>query len=313
MWLFVAKRLASTLPTILLSASVVFFLARVLPGDPAQAILGDVASEQALVALRQRLGLDQPLWAQYLQFLGALLRFDLGRSMISGRPVTAEVAEVLPYTLELTAFAIVFGLLVGMPIGVAAALSRNRMLDYVSRVGSLIGLSFPPFFLAICLILLFSIYFPIFPVISALEAASPGRRLLTLILPGATLGIIFIAFVTRATRAAMLEVLPEPFVRTARMKGLSERAVLFRHACRNALLPVITVSGLYFGILIGNAVITEIVFTRPGLGKLIVGALDSRDYVMLQGLTIVYCFIVVSVNLVTDLLYGIADPRVKLR
>ena len=299
-------------PTMLLSASVVFFLARILPGDPALSILGDSASEQALVALRQRLGLDQPLVAQYWAFLVDLLRFDLGRSMISGRAVTAEVAEVIPYTLELTLFAIGFGVLFGVPVGIAASLARNRLPDYLSRFGSLIGLSCPPFFLGICLLLVFAIYFPIFPVISASDTTTVAGHLAALILPGITLGIIFLAFVARSSRAAMLEVLPEQYIRTARMKGLSERAVVFGHACRNALLPIVTVTGLYFGILMGNAVVTEIVFTRPGLGKLIIGALNSRDYVMLQGLTIVYCFIVVLVNLVTDIVYGLVDPRVKV-
>jgi len=310
---FAARRLMLAIPTMLLSASVVFFLARILPGDPALAILGDSASEQALVALRARLGLDQPLLTQYAAFLGALLRFDLGRSMISGHAVTAEVAEVLPYTIELTVFAIGFGVLFGVPIGIAASLTRNRLPDYLSRFASQIGLSCPPFFLAICLLLAFAIYIPVFPVISAPDTATFGGRVSALILPGLTLGIIFLAFVARSSRAAMLEVLPEQYVRTARMKGLSEKAVVFRHACRNALLPIVTVTGLYFGILMGNAVVTEIVFTRPGLGKLIIGALNSRDYVMLQGLTIVYCFIVVLVNLATDIVYGLVDPRVKVR
>lgn len=309
---FVAKRVASALPTIFFSASLVFFLSRILPGDPAIAILGDSANEAALAVLREKLGLNQPLWLQYVQFLESLPRLDLGRSMISGRTVLTEIADVLPYTLELTIFAIAFGVAGGMPIGVIAALWRDRLPDYLSRIGSLVGLSLPPFFLAVCLILGFSIYLPIFPVISAGDPLDAGQRLYMLILPGTTLGIIFLAFVARSVRSAMLEVMPEAYVRTARMKGLSEMAVVLRHGCRNALLPVVTVSGLYFGILIGNSVITEIVFTRPGLGKLIVNALNSRDYVMLQGLTVVYCVIVVVVNLVTDIVYALVDPRVKL-
>ncbi|BBK41171.1 peptide ABC transporter permease [Allostella vacuolata] len=310
---FVAKRMMLAVPTMLLSASVVFFLARILPGDPALSILGDSASEEAIAAMRTRLGLDQPMLVQYLGFLGDLLRLDLGNSMISGHAVTAEVLGVLPYTIELTVFAIAFGVVLGVPIGIAASLARNRLPDYLSRFGSLIGLSCPPFFLGICLLLVFAIWVPLFPVISAPDTGTLGGRIAALILPGVTLGIIFLAFVARSSRAAMLEVLPEQYIRTARMKGLSERAVVFGHACRNALLPIVTVTGLYFGILMGNAVVTEIVFTRPGLGKLIIGALNSRDYVMLQGLTIVYCFIVVLVNLVTDIVYGLVDPRVKVR
>ena len=199
----------------------------------------------------------------------------------------------------------------GVPAGIWAALRRNGPPDYLSRALSLIGLSFPPFFLGICLLLLFAIAFPIFPVIGIQQVPGLKGRLLILVLPGLTLGIIFMAFVARSTRAAMLEVIPEIYVRTARAKGISESAVLLRHMFRNALLPIITVVGLYFGILMGNSVVTEIVFTRPGLGKLIVTALNSRDYATLQGLTIVYCFIVICVNISTDIFNGIADPRVK--
>ena len=171
---------------------------------------------------------------------------------------------------------------------------------------------FPRSFWASACCSLFAIVFPIFPVISTHEGTDLRGRLSALMLPGITLGLIFMAFVARSTRAAMLEVIPEIFVRTARAKGIPESAVLLRHMLRNALLPIITVVGLYFGILMGNSVVTEIVFTRPGLGKMIVAALNSRDYVTLQGLTVVYCFIVIAVNLTTDILYGLADPRVKL-
>lgn len=310
---FVGRRLLSAIPTIFFAASLVFFCARILPGDPALAILGDAASEQALVVLREKLGLNQPLAVQYGQFLANAARFDLGVSMISGRTVLVEVLDVLPYTIELAVFAIVFGIVIGVPLGVIAALRRNSSVDYVARVLSLVGLSCPPFFIGICAILVFSIYFPLFPVLGSAQARGIGAHLTALILPGVTLGITFLAFVARAARASMLGVMPEQFVRTAQMKGLSEGAIIHRHIVRNALLPIITVSGLYFGILLGNAVITEVIFTRPGLGKLIIGALNSRDYVLLQGLTIIYCIIVVIVGLLTDLLCAFADPRVRLK
>jgi len=309
---FIARRLASALPTAFIALVLVFFIARILPGDPALAILGDSASEAALVALREKLGLGRPVWEQFIAYMGDVLRFDLGVSMVSGRPVSEDILHALPYTLELTASAILFGIVAGVPIGIASALQRNGPADYVSRAVSLVGLSFPPFFLGICLLLLFAIVIPVFPVISVHEGGSLRGRLMALALPALTLGIIFMAFVARSTRAAMLEVIPEIFVRTARAKGISEWRVLLRHMLRNALLPIITVVGLYFGILMGNSVVTEIVFTRPGLGKMIVAALNSRDYVTLQGLTVVYCLIVIGVNLVTDILYGLADPRVKL-
>ena len=308
---FVARRLAGALPTAFIALLLVFFIARILPGDPALAILGDSASEAALAALREKLGLNRPVWTQFIAYLGDILRGDLGRSMVSGRPVIEEVLHALPFTLELTTFAIAFGVLTGVPLGTWAAMRRGGVADHVTRAVSLVGVSFPPFFLGICLLLLLAIMFPIFPVISAYEGPDLKGRIAALILPGMTLGIIFMAFVMRSTRAAMLEVIPEMFVRTARAKGIPESRVLLRHILRNALLPIITVVGLYFGILMGNSVVTEIVFTRPGLGKMIVAALNSRDYVTLQGLTIVYCFIVIVVNFVTDVLHGIADPRVK--
>lgn len=309
---FVIGRLISAIPTVFLAATAVFFCARILPGDPALAILGDSASEQALVALREKLELNQPLMTQYTNFLLRVVQGDLGSSMMSGRPVLDEVADVIPYTIELTVFAVVFGVIFGVPLGVGAALRRNGAPDYIARVVSLMGLSCPPFFIGICFILLFSIYWPVFPVVGSGDVVSQSGRLMTLIPPGVTLGITFFAFVARSARASMLEVLPEQFVRTARMKGISEGRVLAQHVVRNALLPIITVCGLYFGILIGNAVITEVIFTRPGLGKLIIGALNSRDYVLLQGLTIIYCVIVVVVGLATDLVSAIADPRLKL-
>lgn len=309
---FIVRRVAGALPTAFIALALVFFIARVLPGDPALAILGDSASEAALAALREKLGLNRPLWEQFFAYLGDIARLELGRSMITGRPVMEEIRHALPYTLELTSAAIFVGVVLGLPIGVWAALRRNRPADVVSRAVALVGLSFPPFFLGICLLLAFAIAFPIFPVLGTDAATTLKGRLMALALPALTLGIIFMAFVARSTRSAMLEVLPELYVRTARAKGISEWRVLSRHIVRNALLPIITVVGLYFGILMGNSVVTEIVFTRPGLGKMIVAALNSRDYVTLQGLTLVYCFIVIAVNLVTDILYGVADPRVKL-
>jgi ABC-type dipeptide/oligopeptide/nickel transport system permease component len=309
---FIARRLAAALPTAFIALVLVFFIARILPGDPALAILGDSASEAALGALREKLGLNRPIWEQFLAYLGDIARLDLGRSMVTGRPVMDDIRHALPYTLELTAAAIALGIVTGVPLGIWSALKRNGVGDYLARIVSLISLSFPPFFLGICLLLLFAIVLPVFPVIAADTSGTLRGHLAALALPAATLGIIFMAFVARSTRAAMLEVLPELYVRTARAKGIPETRVLVRHTLRNALLPIITVVGLYFGILMGNSVVTEIVFTRPGLGKMIVGALNSRDYVVLQGLTLVYCFIVIVVNLVTDILYGVADPRVKL-
>ena len=201
--------------------------------------------------------------------------------------------------------------LIGLPLGVWAAVNRNRAPDYVTRVISLLGLSFPPFVLAVILLLLFAIMLPIFPVISA-QTGSIRAWARSITLPALNLGLIMAAYITRVTRSAMLEVLEEDYVRTARAKGVPWRAVIWRHALRNALIPVITIVGLNLGMLIGSSVMTEIVFSRPGLGKLIVGALNQRDYSMLQGMMVIYTVIVVAVNVLTDIAYGIADPRVKL-
>jgi ABC-type dipeptide/oligopeptide/nickel transport system permease component len=308
---YIVKRLIFAIPTLLAVLTLVFVLVRIVPGDPAQTILGDQASQEALQALRQRLGVDKPIAAQYVDFIKGALAGNWGQSLVTGRPVLAEVWAVLPYTVDLTVAAILLGALIGVPLGTWAALHRNAPIDYVTRMISLLGLSFPAFVSGILLLLAFAIQLRWFPVISAGKLDDPVERLRNLVLPAVNLGIIMAAYVTRVTRSSMLEVLGEDYIRTARAKGVPNRAVIWRHSLRNALIPVVTVVGLYLGILIGNSVLTEIVFNRPGLGKLIVGALTQRDYTMLQGLMVVYAFLIVVVNLITDLTYGFIDPRVK--
>ena len=309
---FIVRRLCFAVVTLLAVLTLVFLLVRIVPGDPAQVILGDQASREAIDALRARLGLDKPVWQQYATFLGGALRGDWGVSMVTGRPVIEEVLKVLPWTLELTAVSLVLGTVIGVPLGVWAAIHRNRFIDYITRISSLLGLSFPPFVSAILLLLAFAIVLPWFPVISA-HTGSFSAWFQSIALPAVNLGLITAAYIMRVTRSAMLDVLAEDYVRTARAKGVPWQAVVWRHGLRNALIPVITVIGLYLGILIGNSVLTEIVFSRPGLGKLIVGALNQRDYTMLQGMMVIYTLVVVVVNLLTDLTYGVADPRVKLQ
>jgi glutathione transport system permease protein len=232
--------------------------------------------------------------------------------MVTGQPVISEVLRVLPWTIELTVVSLILGIAIGVPAGVYAAIHRNRFVDYAVRISSLLGLSFPPFVAAIILLLIFAIALPWFPVISA-RSGSLMAWYQSITLPAVSLGLISAAYVTRVTRSAMLEVLSEDYVRTARAKGVPWNVVIWRHALRNALIPIITVVGLYLGILIGNSVLTEIVFSRPGLGKLLIGALNQRDYPMLQGMMVIYTLIVVLVNLGTDLAYGFVDPRVKLK
>ena len=313
MIIFALKRLGFALVTLFLVLTAVFVLVRIIPGDPALAIVGEQASEAAAAAVRSRLGLDQPVYVQYFTFMTQVLRGDFGNSMITDRPVLQEVAAVLPWTLELTFAALALGLMLGVPAGVLAAVKRNEIPDYLMRLVSLLGLSAPAFVSAIVLMMIFSIHLKWFPVISGAGGNSLGEHLRNMVLPTVSLGLFLVAYITRVTRSAMLEVLNQDFVRTARAKGAPTSVVVWRHALGNCLIPITTVVGLYLGILIGNSVLTEIVFSRPGLGKLILMALSQRDYTLLQGLIVVYTLVVLAVNLVTDLTYGFLDPRVRYK
>ncbi|CAH2604524.1 dipeptide ABC transporter membrane subunit DppB [Rhodovastum atsumiense] len=308
---YILRRLLAAIPTLLAVLTLVFVIVRIVPGDPAIAILGDRATPAAVEALRAKLGLDLPIWRQYLDFIGQSLSGEFGRSMVTDRPILSDVGAVLPYTIDLTLAALLVGTLLGVPAGVWAALYRNRAIDVAARLLSLVGLSFPVFVSGIFMLLAFALHWRLFPVIGNADLSDPLDRLHRLVLPALTLGVVMAAYITRVTRSAMLQVLSEDYMRTARAKGMPWRRVVWRHGLRNAGLPVVTVVGLYVGILIGNSVLTEIVFNRPGLGKIIVGALNQRDYTMLQGLMVIYCFLIVVVNLLTDLTYGLIDPRVK--
>jgi ABC-type dipeptide/oligopeptide/nickel transport system permease component len=308
---YIAKRLLIAVPTLLAVLTVVFFFVRIAPGDPAMIILGDQASQQALASMRHQLGLDQPIAAQYVEFLGQVLQGDLGASLVTRQRVWSEVAGVLPYTIDLTLTALAIGVVLGLPLGIVAARHRNGAIDYLARFFSLTGLSFPAFVSAILLLLVFAIQLRWFPVISESRSGDPLDQLRALTLPAVNLGLIMVAYVMRVARSSMLGVLGEDYIRTARAKGVPARMVIWRHALRNALIPVVTVVGLYLGVLIGNSVLTEIVFNRPGLGKLIINALNQRDYTLLEGMMVIYAFFIVIANLLTDLTYGLIDPRVK--
>lgn len=307
---YAIRRLLMAIPTLFLMLTVIFVLVRLVPGDPAIALLGDQATEDSLARLRAQLGLDQPLHVQYLRFLGDVVTGNLGHSMTSGRTVLHEVAVVLPYTLELTASALVIGSIFGIPLGLVAAVYRNAWPDYVARIISLTGLSFPAFVSGILMLLAFAISLRWFPVISS-GGDDFASHMRSLALPALNLGLIMTAYIARVSRASVLNVLGEDYIRTARAKGVRPFRVLMRHTLRNAMIPVVTIVGLYFGTLIGNSVLTEIVFTRPGLGSLILGALNARDYTLLQGLMVVFATFVVVVNTLTDLAYGLIDPRIK--
>jgi ABC-type dipeptide/oligopeptide/nickel transport system permease component len=221
------------------------------------------------------------------------------------------VAAVLPYTIDLAVASVLVGTVIGVPAGVYAAVYRNSVIDFAVRIGSLLGLSLPVFVSGIFLLLLFGLHWRLFPVVGNTDMSSLTDRLYKLVLPAITLGVVMAAYITRVTRSTMLQVLREDYIRTARAKGVPWRRVVWGHGLRNASLPIVTIVGLYVGILIGNSVLTEIVFSRPGLGRIIVGALNQRDYTMLQGLLVIYCFLIVVVNLLTDLAYGLLDPRVR--
>jgi ABC-type dipeptide/oligopeptide/nickel transport system permease component len=306
------QRVLLAVPVLLSVFTSIFFVVRVLPGDPAQAALGDYASREAVEALRGRLGLDAPLPIQYLHFLGDLLHGDLGTSMISGTPVRDQIAYNLPFTLQLTLLALLIGVLLGLPLGVGMAVRHGRALDVLGRVLSLLGVSVPAFYLGILLMLLFGVQLRWLPAIGGGSSDDPSSMASALILPALTLGLVMMASVARLSRAAMLTALGHDAVRTARAKGLPERVVIVVHALRPALLPTVSLLGVWAVALIGDSVTTEVVFARPGLGKLLVGAMLQRDYTSLQSVMVVYTLFVVGINLLTDLAYACIDPRVRV-
>ncbi|MCG8642904.1 MAG: ABC transporter permease [Desulfobacterales bacterium] len=311
MFAYAVRRVIFTIPMLLFVFTVIFFTMRVAGGDPTYAILGEHASEEAVVQLRLKLGLDDPLSVQYFRAVKNLLKGDLGNSLINDRPIAPQIMRVLPYTIELAVAAIVIGLIIGIPTGVAAALKRNRMTDYVLRVFSLAGLSMPSFYLGILLLLAFAVHLDWFPIIGFTRSDSWLDRLHYLLLPALSLGLNKAAFVSRVTRSNMLERLNSDFVRTARAKGLSEFKVIFKHTLKDCMIPIVTVSGVYIGVLLGGAILTESIFNRPGLGKFLVEAISQRDYNAIQSGLVFYSILIVLVNLAVDIIYGFIDPRVK--
>ncbi len=307
----IIRRLLLAIPTLFVVLTIIFVIVRVAPGDPAVAALGDYASREAVESLRQRMGLDEPLWQQYLTFLTGLVQGDLGKSLITGQPAWQQISFVLPYTLELTIAAILIGLLLGIPLGVLTAVRRNSLTDYVGRIVSLVGLSVPAFYLGIVLMFLFAVKIDIFPAVSSPPFSEPLGNLHALVLPAMTLGLIETAYITRMTRSVMLNILSDDYVRTARAKGLIERVVLSQHALRAGLIPIVSLIGIFAISLIGSSVLVEEVFARPGLGKLMVGATKQRDYTLLQSIMVIYAAIIIIINLITDIVYTFVDPRVR--
>lgn len=310
MFRYLVTRLALAIPTFLAVLTLVFFVVRVIPGDPATAALGDYASKEAVDALRERMGLNAPIYVQYFRFLGDLLRGDLGKSLITGKPISESVMHVLPYTLQLTLSSIIVGAALGVPIGIYTAVHRNSFADYLGRVLSLAGLSVPAFYLGILIMLLFAIKLDLLPAVGGGDLGDLKDNLSHLALPALSLGLIMTTSVTRLTRSAMLNVLSENYIRTARAKGAKERIVIFRHALRAALVPIVSIIGVWAANLIADSVLTETVFARPGLGKMLVSAIMQRDYTALQSVMVIYTAFVVVVNLITDFVYSLVDPRI---
>jgi len=308
---YVVRRILFVVPLLLIVVTIVFFAMRLTPGGPASALLGEYASASAIEKLEHKLGLDRPLWKQYQHFLGKLLHGDLGVSIYNGKPVLEQLVLAFPYTASLCMGALLFGLLLGIPIGIVTAARRNSLEDYIGRVLSLGAISIPDFYLAILMIIVFSIKLNFFPMIGSGNLSNIWDFLHSLILPAFTLGIIMSAFVSRSMRSSLLEVLSADYVTTARAKGLPEILVLLKHALRTALVPTIAFVGIYVTLLLGGTVVIEVVFSRTGWGRILVNAMKQRDYPILQAGLMVFSAIVVFVNLAVDLLYAYVDPRIR--
>lgn len=302
---FALKRILLLAPTVLGVVSLVFLLRPMIPGDPVDYMLGENALPADREVLRAQFNLDKPVFQQYLIYLGQVLTGDLGRSIHTRRPVLNMIMERYPSTLMLAAAATFVALLVALPIGVLSAVKKDTLADNLSRVGALLGISMPNFWLGPLLIILFSIQLGWLPV-------SGKGGPLHLILPAVTLGTAMAAILARMTRSSMLEIIREDYVTTAKAKGLSQTRVIFKHALKNAIIPILTLVGLQFGALLAGSIITETIFAWPGIGSLVITAINSRDFPLLQGLVMTISLSYVLINLATDLFYALADPRIRL-
>jgi ABC-type dipeptide/oligopeptide/nickel transport system permease component len=301
---YVLRRVALTIPVLLGVATLVFALIHLVPGDPAQAMLGETAPAADLEELRSRLGLDRPLLEQYGQFLGGLVRGDLGVSFRYGTPVTGEIAARLPRTAELALAAMLVAVVVAIPLGIIGALHRGRALDQAAMTFSLIGISMPNFWLGPLLALVFAVELGWLPV-------SGTGTIWHLVLPAVTLGTALAAILARMTRASLIDELRELYVVAARARGLSRARVVGRHALRNSLIPVVTILGLQLGAVLTGTIITETIFAWPGVGRLLIQAISFRDYPLVQGCILFIAVTYVAMNLVVDLMYGWLDPRIR--
>jgi len=301
---YISTRLLYTIPVIWLVVSVVFMLIHLVPGDPIQQMLGEGASAADLQAARHAYGLDVPVGRQYVNYWKGVFHGDLGRSLRFDQPVSKLVLQRYPQTLQLTVASMIVALLISIPAGVRSARRRNQWDDRLLSFVSLLGLSFPNFALGPILILFFAIYLGLLPVSGS---GSPAH----LVLPAITMGGALAAILTRMVRTAMLEELSQDYIRTARAKGLPENVVVYKHALRNALVPVLTVVGLQFGALLAGAIVTETIFSWPGIGRLTIQAIGNRDYYLVEGCILMIGLTYVAVNFVTDFFYSLANPRIR--
>lgn len=313
---YIIRRLLLMIPTLLVVSLIVFTIMRVIPGDVAALIAtrgGEgIASQEDIAALREKIGLNDPLPIQYAKFIFGLVRFDVGNSLWSGRPVIAELLSRLPLTVELALLAVTTSVSIAIPIGVMSAMRQDTWVDYVFRVISISGLALPSFWLGVLIILFLSIYFRWIPPLGYTDVfVDPWKNIQQMIWPALALGFRLSAIVSRMTRSTMLEVLREDYIRTAWAKGLRERVIIFRHALKNALLPVITITGLQLGVLLGGTVIAETIFTLPGVGRFLIDSINHRDYPVVQTIVMWLAIVFSFINLSVDLAYAWLNPRIR--
>lgn len=334
MFPFILRRLMMLVPTLLGVSIIVFLMLHITPGDPAELLLGERATEQALHEIREHLGLNKPLYVQYGLFLKRLATLDLGETIWTREKVWAEISQRFPATIELSVAAMLISCFFGILFGIVSATKQYSIFDYLSMIGALIGVSMPIFWLGLVLMLVFSLVLGWFPMSArltigidlepvthfyVLDSILTGNWtalkdvLWHLFLPAVTLSTIPMAIVARMTRSSMLEVLRQDYIKTARAKGLPQSTVIFKHAFRNALIPVVTTIGLQFGILMGGAILTETIFAWPGVGKWMFDAVMKRDYMVIQGGTLFIAGLFVLINLVVDVLYAVINPRISVR
>jgi ABC-type dipeptide/oligopeptide/nickel transport system permease component len=303
---FALRRIGRLLLTVLLISTIIFFVIRVIPGDPALVIAGMDASDEDIAAIRARIGTDRPLAVQYADWLWKVLRFDFGRSLISNQPVLSLILERFPLTLSLALLGMLFSILLAVPLGVASAVRRWSFWDYLGMGISQLGMALPSFWLGILLLLALAVRVRLFPLFGA-----GGLR--HLVLPAVSLGLAQAAIQLRLTRASMIEELAKEYVVTARAKGLTERMVKYKHALKNALLPVITIAGIQLGYMLGGAIIIEQVFSLPGLGRLFLFGIYQRDFPLIQGGVVFVAVVFSLINFAVDILYGVLNPKIRVR